>query len=280
MLDLLEINPALVFALAVASRNEARFCLPPDPGELRQRELAFYLRFPESEAVVRILRKIPPEALSEDRLNRLRNAVASPELLKALSHLAVVSAAVIALTTEQLLFTSVTPSFLAEVAQDDGGAEGEGVAVLLRESLQMRAQMDPGRSVRVDSLARLRQVHGELLRDYARWVEARIEASKFPPPPVPSLLGVVEPLDSAEQLVLEGRQQSNCVASYAPRVREGRVFIYRVLQPERATLSLIRTEAGRWEIGELKASRNRPVSEQTLDLVEQWLSEWQLSGRH
>jgi hypothetical protein len=70
------------------------------------------------------------------------------------------------------------------------------------------------------------------------------------------------------------------VASYAPRVREGRVFIYRVLQPERATLSLIRTDTGRWEIGELKASRNRPVSEQTQDLVEQWLSDWQLSSRH
>jgi hypothetical protein len=105
-------------------------------------------------------------------------------------------------------------------------------------------------------------------------VEARIEASKFPPPPVPSLPGVVEPLDSAVQLVLEGRQQANCVASYAPRVREGRVSIYRVLQPERATLSLIRTEAGRWEIGELKASRNRPVSGQTHDLVEQWLADW------
>jgi len=120
MIDLLAINPALVFSLAVASGNEARFRLPPDPGELRQRELAFHLRFPESEAVVRILRKIPPEALSEDRLNRLRIAVASPEVLKALSHLAVVSAAVIALSTEPLLFASVTPSFLVEVAQDDG----------------------------------------------------------------------------------------------------------------------------------------------------------------
>jgi hypothetical protein len=54
------------------------------------------------------------------------------------------------------------------------------------------------------------------------------------------------------------------------------VFIYRVLQPERATLSLIRTDTGRWEIGELKASRNRPVTEQTHDLVEQWLGDWSL----
>jgi hypothetical protein len=40
-----------------------------------------------------------------------------------------------------------------EVAQDAGAAEGEGVVVLLRESLQMRGQMEPGRSVRVDSEA-------------------------------------------------------------------------------------------------------------------------------
>jgi hypothetical protein len=113
--------------------------------------------------VVRILRKIPPEALSEDRLNRLRNAVTSPEVLKALSHV--------------------------------------GVAI--------------------------------------------------------QLCGVV------------------CAAS-----ARGASVVYRVLEPERATLSLIRTETGRWEIGELKASRNRPVSEQTQDLVEQWLGDWQLSSRH
>ena len=141
-LELLAINPALLFSLAVASRNEAQFCLPPDLGELRQRELAFYLRFPESEAMVRILRKIPPEALSEDRLNRLRNAVASPEVLKALSHVGVVSAAVIALTAEPLLFASVTPSFLAEVAQDDGAPEGEGVVVLTLAGVAPNAGAD------------------------------------------------------------------------------------------------------------------------------------------
>ena len=106
----------------------------------------------------------------------------------------------------------------------------------------------------------------------------RFEVSEFPPPPVPGLPGVVESLDSAEQLVLEGRRHSNCVASCAPRVREGRVSIYRVLQPQRATLSLVRTETGRWEIGELKASRNRPVTEQTRDLVEQWLGDWTLNN--
>ena len=40
-LDLLAINPALVFSLAIAARNEAQFCLLPNLGELRQRELAF-----------------------------------------------------------------------------------------------------------------------------------------------------------------------------------------------------------------------------------------------
>jgi hypothetical protein len=60
---------------------------------------------------------------------------------------------------------------------------------------------------------------------------AEQSTSRFHVAPVPNLPGVVEPVDSAEQLVLEGRQQFNCVASYAPRVREGRVLIYRVRPP-------------------------------------------------
>jgi hypothetical protein len=47
--------------------------------------------------------------------------------------------------------------------------------------------------------------------------------------------------------------------------------IYRVLQPERATLSLAR-RAGRWHIDQLKGACNRPVRPDTRQAVLAWLA--------
>ena len=76
----------------------------------------------------------------------------------------------------------------------------------------------------------------------------------------------------AAGLVDEGEAQGNCVASYAPRVRDGRTFIYRVLHPERATLSLVRTSPfTEWKIGELEGRYNTDTSQETEDFVQAWL---------
>jgi hypothetical protein len=152
MLDLLPVNPALVFAVAAALRGPLGSRLRPGFAKMRQRELAHDLGFPDSEAVVRVLRKVPSEALGEERLTQLRRAVATPEALKVLSHLEVLPASVIALSAEPRLFRSVTPSFLAEVARDDGGTGEEGATALLREALQMQGHLEPGKVVRVESI--------------------------------------------------------------------------------------------------------------------------------
>jgi hypothetical protein len=67
-------------------------------------------------------------------------------------------------------------------------------------------------------------------------------------PPLPGIPGKIEPIASASELVDEGEEQGNCVASYAARVRSGNTFIYRVLHPERAILSVIqRSPWSDWE---------------------------------
>lgn len=62
----------------------------------------------------------------------------------------------------------------------------------------------------------------------------------FPRPPLPGENNCVVPLRSAADLIEEGRVQSNCVASYAKQVEHGGIFIYRVIFPERATVSIVR----------------------------------------
>ncbi len=117
-------------------------------------------------------------------------------------------------------------------------------------------------------------MHDEVSEHYRRRVRQLIEANAcgpacFPPPPVPGIPGRIEPVTSASDLVDEGEMQGNCVASYAGRVREGNLYIYRVLKPERATLSITRSGPfAEWEIGELECRFNTDVSEETEELVQ------------
>jgi len=74
------------------------------------------------------------------------------------------------------------------------------------------------------------------------------------------------------QLVEESRHQHNCVGGYAERVVGGKVFIYRVLKPERATLSLRLGADGGWEIEQLLRACNQPVSPATALAVQRWLA--------
>ena len=77
-------------------------------------------------------------------------------------------------------------------------------------------------------------------------------------------------------LLKEGQQQHNCVGGYIERVRSGRCYIYRVLQPERATLSIIKEASGEWDVGELLSSCNKKVRPRTETAVNDWLSNAQL----
>ena len=73
-------------------------------------------------------------------------------------------------------------------------------------------------------------------------------------------------------LLDEGRCQHNCVVSYAGRVAKGKVAIYRVLEPERATLSLVRRR-DLWHIEQLKGPCNHPVKAKTRQAVRAWIAE-------
>ncbi|NIP98238.1 MAG: hypothetical protein GWO24_34440, partial [Akkermansiaceae bacterium] len=71
------------------------------------------------------------------------------------------------------------------------------------------------------------------------------------------------PLTTRSQLRAEGRAQSNCVASYSRRVKNGALYVYRVLWPERCTLSLVKRRNGLWVLGELKTAHNSRASAKT-----------------
>jgi hypothetical protein len=76
--------------------------------------------------------------------------------------------------------------------------------------------------------------------------------------------------------VEEGISQHNCVADYGYRVMAGECFIYKVLKPERATLSIERGPDRQWHIGELKGACNILVHPQTRAFVREWLDRYRI----
>ena len=57
-------------------------------------------------------------------------------------------------------------------------------------------------------------------------------------------------------------------------MRTGQLYCYRVLGPERSTLSIVKKKRG-WEIGELEAKYNVAASKDTEKLVNDWLKDRQ-----
>ena len=96
------------------------------------------------------------------------------------------------------------------------------------------------------------------------------------PPPVPGTQDIV-PLTTSGQLKVEGLEQRNCVGSYGRKVREGSVYIYKVLRPERATLAITPGPDGFWRRSEIERSGNRSVAPSTKAAVDRWLSLYSLS---
>jgi hypothetical protein len=87
----------------------------------------------------------------------------------------------------------------------------------------------------------------------------------------------IVPIRTFVELIEEGRAQSNCVSIYAKRIESGNVFIYRVFYPERATVSVVKNDDRKWELGELKAAQNTPVFPTTEKFIATWLAQHEFS---
>jgi hypothetical protein len=132
--------------------------------------------------------------------------------------------------------------------------------------------------------AELQAIHGDLV--------TRITACRgnenlvcrfddnFPAPPIPvprhTQTGIhIEPIRTPKDLLDEGREQQNCVFGYADEILSGHVYVYRLLHPERATVSIIPGNEGGWVIEQCLLAQNRPVKRMTLLEVGAYLSKRQ-----
>ena len=194
------------------------------------------------------------------------------------SHLPRINAGVIALLSDPRLRALISPPLLDEFAQSTSEKYRGTTAARIDDILFMQDEIKGGEKPR--KYAGQEQVtahHEELVHAFSKHRLFTAFKPRFSRPPLPGTQAIV-PVRTPADLAAEGREQSNCVASCVEDVLEGDCYIYRVLQPERATLSITRNACGDWEIDQLLLSRNRMVSPATLEQVEAWLDKFAISA--
>jgi hypothetical protein len=233
--------------------------------------------------------KIPAEIASVERLVSLRDVSTNPQVEKLLGHLATLNVGVLGLATDRRLLEAVSPVLLAEVETSPEESAACPTAHLLTDIVNLRQQMkSPQPLSQFRSRQRVREQQQETLEEYAQFLErqaAEQEARRMalgeedwlPEPPLPGTSDIV-PLMQASQLREEGLVQHHCVGSYAGSVKQGKCYIYRILSPERATLSLAKGPDGGWEIAQLYRACNQPVGTATRQSIEAWLGQFSLSA--
>jgi len=94
--------------------------------------------------------------------------------------------------------------------------------------------------------------------------------TRFPEPPLPAGEHIF-PIQTFEDLQAEGRLMHHCVAGYFREIRDGNTYIYRVLQPERATVE-IGVRGSDLSIRQIRLAYNRQPSTDTRSAVQAWFS--------
>ncbi|MCF7985008.1 MAG: PcfJ domain-containing protein [Thiohalocapsa sp.] len=273
--DLFDSNPALAYCLAVA--DDIGSLLGTDERAAarvagwKQAEIMQQLGLPGTRQASRIMAKIRSASMSREVAVGLRASLRDQTALKLLAHLPELNAGTLALINDGALRERLTPKLLEAVLADPRETYFPFTARELEAVCHMAGVIgvDLGRRRFIEP-ARITALHDDLTRDYLRLKIQGLAGYSFPPPPVPGT-DAIEPLATPKALIEEGRAQSNCVGGYARRVAEGNTYIYRVLSPQRATLSIVRVTGGDWQIGELLQACNVPVARATRQAVADWL---------
>ncbi len=274
-LDLITSNPALAYCLA------SSWAFTPYPSKaamrlsrrligLRRRSICGVLGFPESEASVSVLSKIPASSCCIPWLLTIRALLRDPDWRKTLLHLPSLNPAVMLFLGNKAFRRRTAPHLLHELSGDPTNLFRQMVGLMSME--KVLGEQGPSRFCSVDQI--LRHVLDLLWRIHGPEHSAKAQESGkdllFPKTPIPGSDSIIA-LENFDLLSEEAREQQNCVVNYRDHIAAGGMFFYRVLEPERATLSIVSNAAGEWRLDELLGARNTPVSDETRQSVARWI---------
>jgi hypothetical protein len=273
--DLVQSNPALAYALSSnwVFRNppvkqplrSARSLLKPGK---KQRDILQWLGFPGTQWMRKIFRKIHVKSLTIPMLLSLQQVIINRDIAKVLSHLPLINSYVVHVLEEPRFRAMVTYNFLVELANPKRRYDIYGLMYMINDICEANDMLGRQRPIRLDSMDQFNNYHEEIIYDLNDKKDYNYDIS-FPLPPIDGTEDII-PITTPKELAEESKLQRHCGMSYVSRIVRGSSYLYKVLAPERATLSLEKSD-GKWRVGQLLKENNKPVSKDTYHKVTKWL---------
>ncbi len=273
--DIARDNVALAMLMAHQRRMSGqRFPQMARLARRKRTEIVAACGLPAQKQWVRLLGRVPVEALSTHNLFRLvRTANTAPDLITHLRHLPQLSRGLFAVL-DPAWIGHLDPNLLREIAADPGQQRPpmqqryrtEG---LLHDTIRMqRAANLPVPLIR--SMAHLDQLHDEAVTRAVNTAPSRNRP--FGPPPLPESAHIVG-LRTPAALQEEADLQRNCLAArfWADDCYAETTYIYRVTAPQRASVAIRRLPHGAWIVYEFKTRFNAEPEAETVRAVRRWL---------
>lgn len=246
---------------------------------LRRADILQQLGFPGSKSLARLIRRISLSQLLPWELQDIDKVLRNSDYLALLRHHPSLHLNHLRLLLRQR--EPLWPGILNLVDEHSSALDISWVSRMTRDTLNMA-----GRNERVfagiASRQALQALHDRLVqrfnREHGNDPEATraalasqlaLEHGDYPAQPVAVSHGI-EPLVSWLELLEEGATMHHCVGSYEIPVASGEVFVYRMLEPERLTISLEHRN-NRWVVGEVRGYCNANPSPGALDIVRRWV---------
>lgn len=239
----------------------------------KKRDIIEYLGFPRRDSAVKIIyKKIPKEIFFIDFFKYLRSAMQNEKIFKCLCYLPLVNVNVITCLCTKNVFDYCDMNFFEDLATYSAPPYDMTIDLNLYDTLRMLKNL--WKKPKINSLAKLIKVHNEVSEILLKRKMEKMENIIFPPPPVPEIEGLIEPIQTEKELFEESLKMKHCVHSYDLRIFKKNSYCYRIFYPERATLELINNCNGIWNINQIRGYENKDVSDLTIQAIKNWLYNW------
>jgi hypothetical protein len=260
----------LALAVLLAAEGERRGLDASQVVLWRRRRVAAALGLPGSESCVRLLGKLQYAGLRPSLVERVARWTHDPETLRRIGHVPRIGLAGWMLH-DSGEFAWLDDGLLTRLLATDDEAALESLHRFteLARSFRRLGHPIPGP---IHSVGRLAAEAEEMAMRFDQLRDLP-GSRRLAGPPVPAARGFIEAMRSVRDVHEEALIMGHCVLDYVWDALEGRVALYRVLQPKRATLCLRRSPSGVWGIDELRQRNNYSPGAATRDAVETWLSQ-------
>jgi hypothetical protein len=252
-------GPALVGKLSITKQRIVLGKLLFQPG-------------PASARTVKLCTRIQlPCPVLPEHIRKLRWALATASRKQAFSHWQRIPLHLFVMDDDRIAHSR----WLRDAAERGEDISVDRIQPLWQDTMRLAEQLghDPARVQQCEHRAEIVQLHDAWTRELnSRPAPTNRPRRQFPDPPFPGN-DQIQPITDSDALRQEGREVHHCVGIYASRIISGRVAIYRVLQPERATLELVFHAGREWRVGQLVGFQNRPVQDETRQSVQSWLAQ-------